>query len=575
MSQWHGSDQLRRQLPTIMHKRLSAAIVIQNPSTKALLNVIITDIPDSTAAWAHLLHRQSASIASTVTNLSISPRNKMPSSYGRRDSLVYQASIERGQNEGIRRSNTIKRRKELSTAISKLDVLEKLNDSGLDILRSADDGSVLRLNVIFNCASDSTVMLSAILAKFHTSGIIVNHIETRPDKAHIGELEIFANILTKRSVLLTVLDHLKTDNIERIEISNVHDHPKSPDVEVCEDEGTEIWIPHHISDLDKCGHVVVKYEPTDDPKHPGYGDDAYIARRAELNAIARTYKHGDPLPQVEYTPAEQATWRTAYTALKELRKDFTCSEYQKNIEKMEAAGLITAERIPSIQALSDYIQRRTGFQLRPCGGLLSARDFLASLAFRVFQTTFYTRHPSKPHHCPEPDVIHEILGHCPMFADPEIAQVSQEIGLLSLGASDEQIERLATLYWFTVEFGLCEQDGKVKAIGAGLISAYGELKHACSDVPEHKPFDPAVTAVTTYEDSDYQPMYFVTKSIKDVMDKLKTYAASMSKSFVNVYDPYSQTVRQMPPERYALESLNRLKIEINHLSEVMEKSVVS
>ncbi|PIO72331.1 Biopterin-dependent aromatic amino acid hydroxylase [Teladorsagia circumcincta] len=266
------------------------------------------------------------------------------------------------------------------------------------------------------------------------------------------------------------------------------------------DEASEIpWFPRHISDLDYCSHCITKYEPTTDSRHPGHGDAAYIARRKFLNDQAMEYRHGEPIPYVDYTKDEHETWRAVYEKLRDLRESHACSAYRSSGPTPRHRSRFVALMQPSC------------IKSRLSPSILGTR------------TTTYLRHGSKPHHSPEPDLIHELLGHVPMFADPMVAQMSQDIGLMSLGATDEQIEKLATVYWFIIEFGLCREDGQLKAIGAGLLSAYGELMHACSDKPEHREFDPATTAVQKYEDSDYQPLYFVAQSIQDALSKLSTW----------------------------------------------------
>lgn len=176
-------------------------------------------------------------------------------------------------------------------------------------------------------------------------------------------------------------------------------------------------------------------------------------------------------------------------------------------------------------------------------GLLSSRDFLNGLAFRVFHSTQYIRHHSKPLYTPEPDICHELLGHVPLFADPAFSEFSQEIGLQSIGASDDEIKRLASVYWFTVEFGLCREDGAIKAYGAGLLSSFGELEYCItSSECERVAFDPWDAAETPYPITQYQPKYFVAGSFEEATEMVRRFAQSFHRPYPIRYDPYTGTM---------------------------------
>ena len=186
-------------------------------------------------------------------------------------------------------------------------------------------------------------------------------------------------------------------------------------------------------------------------------------------------------------------------------------------------------------------------------GLISSRDFLNGLAFRTFFCTQYIRHPSMPLYTPEPDICHELLGHVPMFADRDFCDFSQEIGLASLGASDEDVLKLARCYWHSVEFGLCREDGKNKAYGAGLLSSFGELEYSCKERdenvqppyevgedgtsrPEIKPWDPAVAAMQDFPITTYQPVYFLAESLQDAKLKMRKYCEDLPRPFFALYN---------------------------------------
>jgi len=309
------------------------------------------------------------------------------------------------------------------------------------------------------------------------------------------------------------------------------------------DKGSDIpWFPRNIKDLDGFAGKTLEFGEDLDADHPGFKDEQYRKRRAAIVNLAKKYRHGDPLPTVEYTEEETNTWRTVYSQLKHFWAKHACREHVHIIPLLEANCGYSPDKIPQLEEVSRFLQDSTGWRLRPVMGLLSSRDFLNAFAFRVFHSTQYIRHPSKPFYTPEPDVCHELLGHVPLFADPAFADFSHEIGLASLGASDEDIEKLATCYWFTVEFGLCRQDGELKAYGAGLLSSYGELEYCMTDKPQLKDFNPIETGAAKYPITEYQPLYYVAESFEKAKAQMRQFAALLKRPFTIKYNPYTQSV---------------------------------
>ena len=149
-----------------------------------------------------------------------------------------------------------------------------------------------------------------------------------------------------------------------------------------------------------------------------------------------------------------------------------------------------------------------------------------------------------------------------MFADPAFAEFSHKIGLASLAASDEDIDRLASCYWFTVEFGVLKEDGAVKAYGAGLLSSFGEMEWACAQSPseecrksggmlknhpkllkpELRPFVPEEAANQPFPITTYQPVLYCADSLDDAKKKMDAFCDSLNRPFFPQYDPLTQSI---------------------------------
>jgi phenylalanine-4-hydroxylase len=255
--------------------------------------------------------------------------------------------------------------------------------------------------------------------------------------------------------------------------------------------------------------------------HPGAGDPEYRERRNEIAALALAWEPGTPVPAVRYTDEEQEVWRTVCRELAPKHERLAIREF---VEAKDALDLPTGE-VPSLDLVSERLRPLTGFGYLPAAGLVPLREFYGSLSERLFHSTQYVRHPAVPLYTPEPDIIHEVIGHGHLLATPTFSELHRLTGEATHRLEDEENLRfLSRVFWFTVEFGVVVEEGELRAYGAGILSSYGEIDEFRA--MEHRPLDLVEMGTADYDITRYQPVLYRAESLDEVREVVGGFFAS-------------------------------------------------
>src|ERR1700722_1050505 len=255
--------------------------------------------------------------------------------------------------------------------------------------------------------------------------------------------------------------------------------------------------------------------------HPGANDPDYRRRRNDIAAAALAWTPGTPAPKDEYTDAEQKVWRTVSRELAAKHERYAVREYRD--AKLSVA--MPADAIPGLDEISALLTPLGGWSYVPAAGLVPLEEFYGSLADQRFHSTQYVRHPAVPLYTPEPDIIHEVIGHGHLLATPTFGELHRLAGLAARGLTDaDNLRFLSRVFWFSLEFGVVVEDDELRAYGAGILSSYGEIEEFHG--MRHRPLDIVEMGTLDYDITAYQPVLYRAESVGEIVDVIGWFFAT-------------------------------------------------
>ncbi|MHB8296576.1 MAG: phenylalanine 4-monooxygenase [Acidimicrobiales bacterium] len=252
-----------------------------------------------------------------------------------------------------------------------------------------------------------------------------------------------------------------------------------------------------------------------DSSHPGFSDPAYRERRDAIASLSVDYRPGQAVPTVDYTDREHEIWVTVSAELAPRHERFACEELMAAAEPLA----LPSDHVPQLSEVTERLAPLSGFKYLPVAGLAPLRDFYGSFVDQSFHSTQYLRHGSVPLYTPEPDIIHEVIGHASQLASPHFAAIYKMVGeAVQRSATDEALGFLSKVFWFTMEFGVVKRAGELKAYGAGILSSIGEMDQLAT--VEVRPFDIVEMGTRAYDITRFQPVLYAVGSITELFERL-------------------------------------------------------
>ncbi len=220
-----------------------------------------------------------------------------------------------------------------------------------------------------------------------------------------------------------------------------------------------------------------------------------------------------------YSPEQHEVWAELVSRCMPTLREHACQEY---LEGFEAIGL-RGDSIPNLAEVNRRLEARTGWNATPVSGFMPPDAFFEMLAARRFPTTTWLRSRESLEYTPEPDIFHDVFGHVPMHAHPVFADFLQQYGKVCVGLRDKDaLERMGRLFWFTVEFGVIRQAGKIRIYGSGLISSHGESDYVIQTEtgggPEIRDFNLDQVMDQQFLVSEMQKVLYVVESFDQIYE---------------------------------------------------------